>query len=194
MMLLPSAMRSLSFLLFAFLIFGCTRFNSTDPNISPAPQLASTTYTQSAIDELLTFAADMAKLPESSRAEKCKSLLNTPKKTANDNVQLHLMVGRLLSEACGDIPKRLKEIEHLKAIYAADNNLQKLIILHEQVLINMHNHSQKLATIEHRRQKTKSNLESKEALESKDNETRLLREKLEAIRSMEKQLDESSPQ
>lgn len=193
MMLLPSAMRSLSFLLLAFLVFGCTQFDSTHPNIPPAPQVASSTYTQSAIDELLTFAANMAKLSESSRAEQCKSLLDTRQKAKNDTVQLHLLVGRLLSEACGDIPQRLEEIKHLKAVYAADTNLQKLIILHEQVLINMHNQSQKLATIEHRRQKTKSNLETKEALESKDNETRLLREKLEAIRSMEKQLDESSP-
>lgn len=193
MMLLSFSSRSLAFLLITFLLLGCSRFNSSHPSIIPAPEMmATTTYTKSTIDELLDICADMAKLSASSRAEKCKSLLASQQTTNNDRVQLQLMVGRLLSEDCGEIPKRLEEIEHLKISYASDNKLQKLLLLHEQVLITMQNQTQKMATLEHKRHKVKTDLETKEALESKDNETRLLREKLEAIRSMEKQLDESS--
>lgn len=194
MMLLPYAIRLLYCLLIAFLISGCARFNSTHPSIlaAPQPHVTAAPNTESAADELLNFAVDMAKLPDVSRAEKCQTLLDTPQTPANDSLQLHLVVGRLLSDACGDISTRLEEIERLKASYASDKKLQQLLILHEQILINMHNQAQKLAAIENKRQRNKSTVESKEALESKDNETRLLREKLEAIRSMEKQLDESS--
>lgn len=193
MMLLPSALRCLPFLLMVFLLLGCSRFNSSHPSIIPAPEvIATTTYTKSTIDELLDICADMAKLSASSRTEKCKSLMDSQQTANNDRVQFQLLIGRLLSEDCGDIPERLEEIERLKVSYASDDKLQKLLLLHEQILINMQNQTQKMTALEHKRYKAKPDLETKEALESKDNETRLLREKLEAIRSMEKQLDESS--
>jgi hypothetical protein len=55
----------------------------------------------------------------------------------------------------------------------------------------MNNQSKKLSAAEQKQKKVKTVLESKEPSEPKKNETRLLREKLEAIRSMEKQMDES---
>ena len=131
----------------------------------------------------------MANMSEASRSELCKSLLDSQKTSTSSDVQLQLMVGRLLSDACGDIPKILEGIDAIKPRYIFDENLQRFITLHAQVLTHMQKQAIKLNNIEHDQQKVKSMLDVKGV---KKKETRLLREKLEAIRSMEKQLDESS--
>ncbi|CAG0989265.1 hypothetical protein IVG45_01655 [Methylomonas sp. LL1] len=182
------AMRLLLLSSLFFLLPGCAGYNSAYSN---RPADIYDPYAQSGIDELLAFGASMANMPESGRADVCRSLLNTQKLSPSDGKQLHLMVGRLLSEACGDIPRILDGVQAVSPGYASDERVQRLIAIHTQTLTRMHNQSKKLNTAEQKQKKVKTVLESKETAEPKKDENRLLREKLDAIRSMEKQMDES---
>jgi hypothetical protein len=69
--------------------------------------------------------------------------------------------------------------------------MQRLVTIHTEALKRLHNVSRKLGSLERKQKTVQSVLESKDTNGSKKNETQLLREKLEAIRSMEKHLDES---
>ena len=70
--------------------------------------------------------------------------------------------------------------------------MQKLVAIDTEILKRLQNVSRKPVSQERKPKKVQSVPESKETKGSNKNETRLLREKLEAIRSMEKHLDESS--
>ncbi|MGR8999435.1 MAG: hypothetical protein ACU88J_10350 [Gammaproteobacteria bacterium] len=148
-------------------------------------------YAQADFDQLLTFGANMANIPASSRAEVCHTLLKRQNKSPGAGVQLHLMVGRLLSDDCGDIPKILDEVGAIPAANLYDERLLKLVAINTEALKRMNNLSKKVVSLGRRQKKVQSLLESKDTKGSKKNEARLLREKLEAIRSMEKHLDES---
>jgi len=165
---------------------GCASF-STDQQKPPAKP---DPFGQSRVIPLLAFGANMATLSRDSQSELCKSILETPQtQTPSDDTPLRLMVGRLLSASCGDIPKILEDIEAIRSRYISDDYLQRFITLQVQVLAHMHTQSVKLDIVEHDQKKVKSLLNTKG---EKKKENNLLREKLEAIRSMEKQLDESS--
>jgi hypothetical protein len=192
--LLP--MRNISLTLSLLLLVGCAEFNSGWEGNS-APYKAPYTYTQSDFDELLAFGANMAKISPSSRAEVCRTLLKRQKNPPGTGIYLHLLVGRLLSDACGDIPKILDEVGSIPPGSLSDERMQKLVAIHTEALKRLQNVPRKVGT-PGRKQKTvqtvtetKDSPGSKDSTESKKNETRLLREKLEAIRSMEKHLDES---
>jgi len=148
-------------------------------------------YAQTDFDELLTFGANMANISPASRAEVCHTLLKRQKNPPGTGVQLHLMVGRLLSDACGDILGILDGIRSIPPGSLSDERMQKLVAMHTEALKRLQNLSKKNSTLERKQKTVQSVLESKDATGSKKNETRLLREKLEAIRSMEKHLDES---
>lgn len=178
--------RHILFILLSLIITGCISFNSDHKNKLPPPP---DPYSKSGVNTLLAFGANMANMSEASQSELCKSLLESQQTAPSDSVQLRLMVGRLLTGSCGDIPKILEDIDAIKPHYISDENLLRFITLNTQVLTHMHTQAVKLDNIEHDQQKVKSILNSKG---EKKKETRLLREKLEAIRSMEKQLDESS--
>lgn len=182
-------MRLLLLLPVIFGLSGCAEFNSAYSDRMATPYYDP--YAESGIDELLAFGASMANMPDAGRADLCKSLLNTQKLSPSDGKQLHLMVGRLLSDACGDIPKILDGVNAVSPRYASDERMQRLITIHTEALNRMHNQSKKLGTAEQKQKKVKTVVESKDAPEPKTSETRLLREKLDAIRSMEKQMDES---
>lgn len=148
-------------------------------------------YAQADPDELLTFGANMANIPASSRTEVCQTLLKRQNKSPGAGLQLHLMVGRLLSDACGDIPEILDRVSSIPVANLYDVRLQKLVAINTEILKRMNNLLKKVVSLGRRQKSVQSLLESKDAKVSKKNETRLLREKLEAIRSMEKHLDES---
>ncbi|MGY6274817.1 hypothetical protein [Methylomonas sp. MgM2] len=182
-----SAMRLTYMAFFALFVSGCTFIGpgSQDGNVrQPLPADA-----KSGVNALLAFGASMASMSSASQADLCKSLLDTQKTSPSDGVQLHLMVGRLLSNSCGDIPQLIDDINAIKRKFNSDENLQRFISLNTQVLANMQAQAVKLDNAKHDQQKVKSMLDAKG---EKKKETRILREKLEAIRSMEKQLDESS--
>jgi hypothetical protein len=101
------------------------------------------------------------------------------------------MVGRLLSDACGEIPRILDGVASIPPRSLNDERMQRFVAINTEALKRLNNQSRKLGSLE-RKQKTVQNvLESKDSTGSKKDENRLLREKLEAIRAMEKHLDES---
>jgi hypothetical protein len=184
MLSLPS-IRNITLALSFSLLTGCTQlypgysYRYNDP------------YAQSDFDELLAFGANMSKISSSSRADVCRTLLKRQKNPPGPGVHLHLMVGRLLSDACGDIPKILNGVNSIPPGSLPDERMQRFVAIHTEALKRLQNVSRKLGTLEHKQKTVRSVLESKDTNESKKNETQLLREKLEAIRSMEKHLDES---
>lgn len=176
---------ALSFLLLA----GCAEFNA---GWNGYPDRYNDPYAQSDFDELLAFGANMAKISSSSRAEVCRTLLKRQKSPPGAGIHLHLMVGRLLSDACGDISKILNGVSSIPPGSLPDERMQRLVAIHMEALKRLQNVSRKLGSLEHKQKSAHQSVpESKDTNGSKKNETRLLREKLEAIRSMEKHLDES---
>ena len=179
-----STMQNISLALSLLLLVGCVQFTT-------GGAANSNRYNETNFDELLTFGANMANISPASRAEVCHTLLKRQKNPPGTGVQLHLMVGRLLSDACGDILGILDGIRSIPPGSLSDERMQKLVAMHTEALKRLQNLSKKNSTLERKQKTVQSVLESKDATGSKKNETRLLREKLEAIRSMEKHLDES---
>ncbi len=175
---------ALSFLL----LTGCAEFN-TAGNENPSPH--NDPHALSDFDELLVFGANMSKMPANSRADACHTLLKQQKDAPGAGVQLHLLVGRLLSDACGDIEKTLNAINALPPGSLSDERMQRLVAIHTEALKRLQSVSKKAGSLKRKQKSAQSVLESKDTNGSKKDETRLLREKLEAIRSMEKHLDES---
>jgi hypothetical protein len=203
-------MQKISLLLSLLLLAGCARFNfgwNEDSGRHDGP------YMQSSFDELLAFGANMANIPPLSRSELCSTLLKHQKDyPGTTGIELHLMVGRLFSDTCGDIPEILKGVGSIPPENLSDERVQKLVSIYTEALKRSQAVSIKLSSLERKHKKLQSVLESKNVSrskknttiskktedeskktedESKKNETQLLREKLEAIRSMEKHLDES---
>jgi hypothetical protein len=193
-------MRIISLALSLLLLTGCAEFNS---GVEWYPDRYKAPYMQPDFDELLAFGANMTKMSPSSRAEVCRTLLKRQINSPGTSIQLQLMLGRLLSDACGDIPRILDAVGSIPPGSLPDERMQRLVAINTEALKRLYNVSKKLSSLERKQKTIKSVLESKNANESKNvnesknaneskkNETRLLREKLEAIRSMEKHLDES---
>jgi hypothetical protein len=188
------SIRKINLALSLLLLTGCAEFNS---GWNAYPDRYNDPYAQSDFDELLAFGANMAKISPSSRADVCHTLLKRQKNPPGAGINLHLMVGRLLSDACGDIPKILSGVNAIPPGNMPDERMQRFVALHTEALKRLQNVSRKVGTLERKQKSVQSVLDSKDTNESKDtagskkDETRLLREKLEAIRSMEKHLDES---
>lgn len=187
-MYILSVMRLLPILIITLALSGCAYIN---PKFQESQLLTAAPKNQPSIDALLAFGASMAKMSKTAQSELCKSLLDNQQNSPSDEVKLHLMIGRLLSDSCGDIPKLLEDINALKPHLAGDENLQRLIALHTYVLAEIQTQESKIGNMEHNQRKVKAILDAKGV---KKKENRLLREKLEAIRSLEKQLDESNNQ
>lgn len=166
---------------------GCAQFNSgfggrfsnnySDP------------YARSDYEELLTFGDNMAHMSASSRADVCRSLVRRQKGSRDPGIQLHLMVGRLLSDSCGSIPKVLRGVE---TVPLTDSRLQRFVSINTAALKRMNSGSRRSSgSVDSRPKKAQTVYEPSDSKGSRKDENRLLREKLEAIRSMEKQMDES---
>ena len=180
--------RNIGLILSLLLLTGCAEFNS---GWNENSNRYNDPYAQSDFDELLAFGANMSKISAASRADACRILLKRQKDAPGAGVQLHLVVGRLLSDACGDIPKILNGVNAIPPGSLSDERMQKLVAIHTEALKRLQNVSKKIGALEHKQKSVQSVPESKDANGSKKNEARLLREKLEAIRSMEKHLDET---
>jgi hypothetical protein len=148
-------------------------------------------YTRSDYDELLVFGDNMTNMSASSRAEVCRSLTRRQKESHDPGIQLHLMVGRLLSDSCGSIPKILKGVDTIPPGYLSDSRLRRFVSINTEALKRMNNGARRSGSVDSRQKKSQTASESNGSRGSKKDENRLLREKLEAIRSMEKQLDEN---
>lgn len=181
-------MRKISLALSLLLLAGCAQLTTGwdgDSNRYDAP------YAQSDFDGLLAFGANMANIPPSSRAKVCRSLLKRQKDSPGTGIALHMMVGRLLSDACGDIPGILDRVASFPPGSLPDERMQRLVAINTEALKRLQNVPRKSGALKCKQKTVQSVPESKDATGLKKDETRLLREKLEAIRSMEKHLDES---
>ena len=181
-------MRKISLALSLLLLAGCAEFTTGWTGDS---EHTDDPYSQSDFDELLAFGAIMANIPSSSRVKVCRILLKRQKDSPGAGIHLHLMVGRLLSDACGEIPKILEGVDSIPRGSLSDERMQKLVAIDTETLKRLQKVSRKPCSVEPKQKTVQSVPESKDTKGSEKNETRLLREKLEAIRSMEKHLDES---
>jgi hypothetical protein len=182
------SIRNISLVLSLLLLVGCAEFNS---GWNSYPERYNDSYAQTNFDELLGFGANLAKISSSSRAKVCHTLLKRQNDYHETGIVLHLMIGRLLSDACGEIPRILDGVASIPPGSLYDERMQRLIAINTEALKRLQNVSRKIGSPERKQKTVQSVPESKDTNESKNNETRLLREKLEAIRSMEKHLDES---
>lgn len=189
--LLPPGRLACALLMLA-LAPGCAPFKS-----KPAGEDA---YAQADVDELLGFGAALAGRPAAARAETCRALLGRQKQAPGPGVQLHLMMGRGLSDACGDIPKILDGLDSPALRNPSDGRVRQWIAVQAETLRRMDGLSRKIASLERKHKTVQTVLESKEHKAAKgakaskpsgNEENRLLRDKLEAIREMEKKLDDS---
>jgi hypothetical protein len=182
-------LRLTSLLLSLLALVACAEFNSGWNRYSPR---YNDPYAQSDFDELLAFGDNMARISPSARAKVCRTLMKRQKSSSSHaGIQLHLMVGRLLSDACGDISRILYEVRSIPSRNLSDTRMQRLVAIHTEALKRMHYGQRRVVYSECRQKPAHTVAGPKESSGSKNNETRLLREKLEAIRSMEKELDQS---
>lgn len=193
LMLSFRSMRFMSLALALLLMAGCAWFKSGAQD--SASDSHKDPYAQSDFDELLGFGADMAVLPAVSRTELCRSLLN--RQAPGPGVQLHLMMGRVLSDACGDIPKILEGLDSPAVKNLSDERVRRLVAVQTEALRRINSLSKKMGLLERKYKIAQTAHESKKHKGSKDpkvsnkDESRLLRDKLEAIRDMERKLDET---
>ncbi len=191
-------MRLTSLALSVLLLTGCAEFNST---FNPDSKLDSNRpvdpYAQADLDELLNFGDNLANIPSSSRAEVCSTLVKRQKDYPGTGIKLHLLIGRLFSDSCGDIAEILNGVASIPP-GSIDNKVQKLVSIEVEALKRFNSAPVKKCSTQKRKQKSakstsnkKDSAVSREPSESNNDEARLLREKLEAIRSMEKHLDET---
>ncbi len=180
--------RNLALTLGFLLLSGCAQVN---PGLDQSPPPPNEPAVQSDFDQTLAFGAYMAKSSPASRVEICRSLLKRQKDSPDSETQLHLMVGRLLSDACGDVTKILEGINALPPELLTEERMQKMVTIQTEALKRLLPAPKKSGGSDRKQKTDKSGSDQKETAGSKKNETNLLREKLEAIRSMEKHLDES---
>ncbi len=178
--------RSFFLILAAAFIAGCAQKGEGFGQSSGAP------YSQTNLDQLLSFGADMANAPPATQAKLCKSLIVRQQLSQDAGIQLHLMVGRLLSDSCGSIPQVLEGVNAIPEQALTDVRLRQLIAIHTKALKQM---DATPISRERRRHKSPSKAQTPKRTNQinqiNQDETRLLREKLQAIRAMEKKLDEN---
>lgn len=163
---------------------GCAEFYPSRPFV-PYHGFSQDPYMRSDIDELLRFGAHFAQGNASLRSETCRLLLKREQDPPSLGVQLHLMMGRVLSETCGDIPKLLASLGSIPAERLPDDRVRSLVVFNTAVLKRLGTPAKRLAVDERKQKATRS------APDPKSDDARILREKLDAIRAIEKNLDET---
>ncbi len=185
--------------LILLLLAGCAQIK-TGPE-RPAKGQIDDSYARTDLDELLNFGVYLGSKNTSKRAEVCRALLDRQKTAPGTGIQLHLLVGRLLSDACGDVSKILVGVAAIPADDLPDERVRHLVAAQKEALKRMLGLSKKLAVLERKQKSLQSLLASKESKNPgnkpksvkapRDGEAHLLRDKLEAIRAMEQKLDET---
>jgi hypothetical protein len=181
---MKSVFRSAAMIALAFLS-GCAEFQSGWWG-RPSSSRPSDYYARSDLDELLRFGGDLAKRTSSYRADECRRLLKRQQETPGlVGIQLHLMTARLLSDACGDAWRIADSVSAIPPGRLPDQRVQWLVATQAEALKRLGSASRRVVAAE-RKQKA-----GQGAPESPKDEARILREKLEAIRSMERRLDKT---
>lgn len=189
------------------MLAGCAHVK---PAVPEQPTLAppGDPYARSDLDELLGFGADLDGATPADRAEVCRALRKRQQGDASQavktGIQLHLLTARLFSARCGDIPAILTAVDAMTAQDLPDGKVRQWVAVQTQALTQMDRQSKKLTALVRKQKPARrepgnaggpgaSNMtgKPKAAKSSHDHEgeARALREKLEAIQSMEERLD-----
>ncbi|WP_347986251.1 hypothetical protein [Methylomonas sp. AM2-LC] len=177
------------------LLAGCSQLNTQDEYPQSSGQNQAPVVSASPdYDVLLDFSLKVSNMAVAGRAELCRSLLKRQKETPSTEISVQLLIGRLFSESCGDISKILDAVASVSSTNQYDEHSQKLIVIYAEILKRMQNSSKKLVALERKQKSLQALLDSKgnKNPQGSSNDSRLLRDKLDAIRNMEKQLDETS--
>jgi len=196
-------MRFISLLLLSVLLSGCALFNTEEEKDVSVQAPPPKPPERSEFDELLNFAANMAGMPAAPRTETCRTLLKNQKEHPGPQLQLRLLVGRLYSDNCGEIAKILDGVAAIPANALSEERLYKLVASYREALKRMAPSTKKtnINVVERKQKAVEKTVEKNSDIEStpetkavtkeqKGSESSLLRDKLEAIRTMEKQMDE----
>ena len=125
------------------LLTGCAGFHSSKDDQNAA-------FASEDLGELLHFGSDLANMAEPSRTEVCQALLNRQQEAPSAGIQLHLMTGRLLSDACGDINTILAGADSTLMNNLSDERVRWLAAAQTEALKRMGDQSRKLAGLERR--------------------------------------------
>lgn len=186
---MPHRLKTIALVSPLLLLNACAHFNKPEPE--PVPECQVVAKPASKFDQLLAFAVDTSKMPPPARAELCRGLVKRQKDTPDSNTLMQILVARTLSDSCGEIGKLLDQATAIPAAAYDDDQLRQFIGLQQEVLRNLQFMSKRLNSLEKKKKKLLG-VTDKELTENNPDETRLLREKLDAIRTMEKQLDSGS--
>lgn len=156
---------------------------------SPLPHIDP--YERTDIDELLRFGGDFAKRTAASREDECRWLLRRKQEKPGAGLDLHLLFGRLLSDACGDIPPLLNALAALPPTAIPDERSKRLALMQTETLKRLQSASRPTGTAKKRVVIIRKQKTAPCPAAPNQDEARILREKLDAIRSIEKDLDES---
>lgn len=128
------------------------------------------------VDDLLRFQASFADKSPVARAEECRRMLKYQKQSPKPDWILRLMIGRPLSESCGEPAWLVRKFEALRSKRYLGRMTEGLANYQIKVL-------QRLCS-SGRTEKDETTIKPSK------NDAKLLRDKLEAIRTMEKAMDE----
>lgn len=150
------------------------------------------------LDSLIEFGGILAHQSSGERAKQCRLLLERQKQKPSIGIQLRLVMGRLLSDACGNIPKILEGIDAVSDEIHSDERVLQWLSFHTETLRKIQGIGKKMAGLD-RKKNVKNTIPAKVSKKASnlntrsDGEIQLLREKLEAIKAMEKDLDDAKP-
>jgi hypothetical protein len=176
-------------LIVLFAITGCAGFRSKE-SADTAPKASEQKYASYAFEDLLSFAAEIARLPPAERLSECQQLLQRYQADRSLGVRLHFFFAQAATEACGDI-RNASVIVDASLAELQDERLKALLIYQKEILSRLDNE------IERRKHSERqvSHTVSKEKkvhrrLKTQESELKELQEKLDALKAIEQRLDE----
>ena len=169
------------------LLAGCVPYNS---RWSGYRSYHASRHSNVYFDDLLDFSANMAKISPSARAKVCRTLTQQGASPGTKR-KLYRMSGRLFSGTCGDIASILADVAAIPSAKISDERLRKLIAIQSEALRSLQYETAVQDYMERNPKPAVPVPKRKQRVQKtpSNDEARLLREKLEAIRAMEKQLD-----
>jgi hypothetical protein len=172
-----------------FAITGCAGLRSKE-HAETVSQTSGQKYTSYAFEDLLSFAADIARLPPADRFSVCQHLLQRYHTDRSLGVRLHLLFVQAATEACGDVGSAAAIVDaSLEELH--DERLKALLIYQREILSRLDHEIERRKSSE----RTVFHTVSKEQkahrrLKTRESELKELQEKLDALKAIEQRLDE----
>ncbi|BBA36701.1 surface protein-related protein [Methylocaldum marinum] len=172
-----------------FAITGCADFRSKVHG-DTASQTSEQKYASYALEDLLGFAADIARMPPAERLSECQQLLQDYRVDRSLGVRLHVFFAQAVTEACGDIRNAIG-IADASLAELHDERLKSLLIYQKEILSRIDTEIERRKSSERQVSHTVSK-EKKvhRQLKTQESELKELQEKLDALKAIEQRLDE----